>query len=694
MRVIFRPDKILLLLALVMAVNLGLYALSREFYLENFTRLEREVLHDNLARAFNAIYHDVDNLQLLAFDWAEWDDSYGFMVDRNPEFVASNLPDGTLESLQLNLVLLVSPQGEVVWQGATDGGYAAETPDPELVAQLIEHAKSLSQGDEEAASGLLRFGSGLWMVALNPILDSHGSGPAHGTLVMARQFSTGVVDDLSQRINLALALEFWPPEKIEGQLNRTPSRLLAEDDDLHFVADNGDEETISGHALLFDIEGRFGPVLTMRMDRRIYREGERTAYSFLAWTLIFSVLSAALIYLIMDRLAQTSQLRRENELRYRRLSSEFRTILDGIPSSISLVAPDRRILWANRAAGGGFGVPGEVSTGVREVVHRCHSDVDGCPVCAALETGEPQAGEETTPEGGVLDVRVFPVEKLKEDGLRGVIRIATDVTEEHRLRTEHEQASRLAAVGELAAGVAHEINNPNGMIQMNLGLVADVWNDLQPLLDVAEEKDPSLHLGGLGIMRLRQEFPELLQDMSHASLRIKGIVEDLKGFVRRQEDESQVRVDLNEVFHTAVRLLQNQIRKSGADFREVLALDLPRVNGQFRQLEQVVINLGMNACQAMDRPGCLLEVRTWHDMAAAEVVLVVEDGGRGISPADLQRVTDPFFTTRRTEGGTGLGLSVSSRIVREHGGRLLFRSEVGKGTVVELRLPVAGGEGA
>ncbi|ORJ53224.1 CHASE4 domain-containing protein [Geothermobacter hydrogeniphilus] len=690
MRVIFRPDKIMLLLVLVLLLNLGLYQLSRKFYLENFTRLERQVLHDNLTRAFNAIYHDVDSLQLLAMDWAEWDDCYRYMVDRNPRFLVSNLSEGTLDGLQLNLLLLLDRDGNVVWKGEREADSSSLYPDSETVRLLVQSAKTLDHSSGEGVSGLFHAGNSLWMVALQPILDSRGTGPSRGTLIMGRRFSTASLASLSQRIHLDLQLEFWNPEQVERTRNRNPSRLVTGEDDLHIVSAPVDKKTIVGHALLFDIAGKFGPVLTMRMERRIYAEGERTAYTFLVWTLVFSLLSAALIYLIMDRLAQSAQLRQENEIRYRRLSSEFRTILDGIPNSISLINQQRQIVWANRAGGaaGPDRFAGRDNSGP-VAMHQCSFAEERCPVCCVFRTGQPCEDIELEDGGRIQSVKAFPLKNLKGDGIRGVIRIASDVTEEYRLRTEHEQASRLAAVGELAAGVAHEINNPNGMIQMNLGLVADVWNDLQPLLDEAEEADPDLRLGGLGIVRLRQEFPELLQDMHHASLRIKGIVEDLKGFVRRQDDATLCEVDLNEVYRTAVRLLNNQIKKSGASFREVLADHLPMVYGQFRQLEQVVINLVMNACQAIEKPGALLEIRTWHDLAAGEVVLVVEDGGKGIAPADLERITDPFFTTRRTEGGTGLGLSVSGRIIKEHGGRLLFRSEVGKGTTAELRLPVA-----
>ncbi|RME39345.1 MAG: hypothetical protein D6794_03995 [Deltaproteobacteria bacterium] len=358
-------------------------------------------------------------------------------------------------------------------------------------------------------------------------------------------------------------------------------------------------------------------------------------------------------------------------------------MLEGFPSAIARIDAAGRMVWSNRRSGGVLGQsPTDVGHSGDRPLHDCYGLGERCPVCCALSSGRPceeQVGDERD--------RLWHIKAIPLPDNSGVIRITTDVTEEHRLRLEHEQASRLAAVGELAAGIAHEINNPNGMIQMNLGLIADVWNDLQPLLDDAQSRQPDLSLAGLSAERLRMELPQVLEDMLHASFRIKGIVEDLKSFVRRQDEDRMEDIDLNQVYLTAARLLRNQIKKCQADYREHLMHGLPPVHGQFRHLEQVVINLVMNACQALEKPGASLAVSTWYDTEQKEVVLAVEDGGKGIAPQDLPRVTDPFFTTRRTQGGTGLGLSVSQRIVREHGGKLLFQSELGRGTRVELRLP-------
>lgn len=255
-------------------------------------------------------------------------------------------------------------------------------------------------------------------------------------------------------------------------------------------------------------------------------------------------------------------------------------------------------------------------------------------------------------------------------------------------RRNLERVARLAAVGELAAGVAHEINNPSGMIQRNLDFVREVLEDALPLL--AERPDAvGLTLGGIDYATARQQLPQLLTDMANGSRRIGEIVRDLKDFAREEAPDEQVDFDLNEVSATAIRLLEGTLRKATDHFRFAPADRLPAVAGNPRQIEQVVLNLLQNACQALARRDQAITLSTRHDAGRKEIALIVDDQGQGIAAPDLERIFEPFFTTRRESGGTGLGLSVSLRIVRRHGGTLEAVARPGPGTCMIMTLPVA-----
>jgi C4-dicarboxylate-specific signal transduction histidine kinase len=147
-------------------------------------------------------------------------------------------------------------------------------------------------------------------------------------------------------------------------------------------------------------------------------------------------------------------------------------------------------------------------------------------------------------------------------------------------------------------------------------------------------------------------------------------------------------VDLNRVVQSALSLLSNMVRKSTDRFSLDLEKNLPLVKGNFQRLEQVVINLMQNACQALSDRKKGIRVSTRWDGANSKVVLQVQDEGVGIPPENLHRIIEPFFSTRHDSGGVGLGLAISSRIIKEQGGTLSFSSEYGRGTKAEVLLPV------
>jgi PAS domain S-box-containing protein len=288
-------------------------------------------------------------------------------------------------------------------------------------------------------------------------------------------------------------------------------------------------------------------------------------------------------------------------------------------------------------------------------------------------------------DGRILDMEIVR-KKIPFAGRSALLVMADDMTEKENLRREAEQVSRLAALGELAAGVAHEINNPNGMILRNLDFIADVLADALPLLE--KEGEAGLKLGGLEFFQVRAEVPQLIDDMHRGAGHIRDIVRDMKDFARFDDPSDSGPLDLNEAVATAVRLLEGPIRKATDAFELQLGDDLPPAEGSSRQIGQVVLNLVMNACQSLpDRSRGIL-VRTRFDPTKKRILAEVIDQGRGIAKEDLERLTDPFFTTRREQGGTGLGLSVSARIVKQHRGTLNFQTEPGKGTHVTLALPV------
>ena len=297
-------------------------------------------------------------------------------------------------------------------------------------------------------------------------------------------------------------------------------------------------------------------------------------------------------------------------------------------------------------------------------------------------------------DGAVIEVETIAIPFIY-NGKKAIMGLARDVTqqkmaekESKRQRDQLIQADKLASLGIVTSGVAHEINNPNHLIMMNAFMLSRIWDDLLPVLDAVQQEKGDFSIGRMTFCQVRDKLKDLCTGIQEGSERIRKIVKELKEFSRPEVPKVDEVVDLNEVVKAAMRLLANLIKKSTQAFSFDPGQGIPCVRGNFQRLEQVIVNLIVNACQALENKSGAIAIETRYDSAARQVVLTVRDEGIGIPAEILSRITDPFFTTKRDLGGTGLGLSVSSRIIADHGAQLTYRSEPGVETVATIALPV------
>ena len=270
-----------------------------------------------------------------------------------------------------------------------------------------------------------------------------------------------------------------------------------------------------------------------------------------------------------------------------------------------------------------------------------------------------------------------------------------DITErknaEDRAKIEYEQlvqAGKMVSLGILVSGVAHEINNPNNSIILNVPLLSRMWYDARVILDDYMDENGDFTLGNLRYSYARERVPQLFSGIMTSSKRIKHIVRDLKNYARQGSTVMNEIIDINGVLRAAVLLLDNQLHKATSRLEISYGFGMPHFRGNFQKIEQVVINILQNACEALEDKTRAIRIRTWLDEGNGHIRLDVADEGQGIDALDLPHVTDPFYTTKRACGGTGLGLSISSRIMQEHGGELAIESRQGEGTMVSLLFPV------
>ncbi|MBF0620692.1 MAG: response regulator [Magnetococcales bacterium] len=267
--------------------------------------------------------------------------------------------------------------------------------------------------------------------------------------------------------------------------------------------------------------------------------------------------------------------------------------------------------------------------------------------------------------------------------------MAQEVKKRRKAQAQAMRSSHLSTLGTLSASLAHEINNPNNSIHFNASFLTRAFKDAMPILKQYAKENGAYNLGGIPFDELEETIPQLLSGINDNSERIKQIVEDVKRLSRSNPDNTGFqKVDINDVINEVISLLGHQIRKH-TDHFEITLPDRPiLLRANPLRLEQVLINILMNGLQSLPNRNQGIHISmSPPESNEGMISFSIQDQGCGISDADLQRITDPFFSTRIDKGGTGLGLSISKRIIQEHGGTMSFFSEIDKGTIVTLTLP-------
>jgi PAS domain S-box-containing protein len=295
-------------------------------------------------------------------------------------------------------------------------------------------------------------------------------------------------------------------------------------------------------------------------------------------------------------------------------------------------------------------------------------------------------------DGKSVPVAISSAPLVDADGTRmGAVVIFPDVSELVQLQSQVLHTEKMASLGRLAAGVAHEINNPMGFVHANLAQMEEYLGDVARLLDAARtspEKFASL-ASELDAETLLGDFGQALRESQEGSERIRHIVQDLRAFAHRDDGE-WVPADLNRCLDSTAHIVWTMMKHSVVLQKEYEPL--PPVRCHPKQIEQVFMNLLVNAYQAIEARagaggGGTGEIVLRTAVTDAGVLISVSDDGTGISPEHVDRIFEPFFTTKEVGEGVGLGLSTTFEIVRRHGGTIRALAREGGGTTFEVSLP-------
>jgi two-component system, NtrC family, sensor kinase len=259
--------------------------------------------------------------------------------------------------------------------------------------------------------------------------------------------------------------------------------------------------------------------------------------------------------------------------------------------------------------------------------------------------------------------------------------------EKKRVMARLIQTNKMTSLGLLLSSMAHEINNPNASIRFSGHMISKIWTDVVPLLDRLAEEEGDFYIGGVPFQTARTALAENASKIVENSERIARVVQGLRDYGVADGSKLRPNLDINDAINAALSVLACQM-KQDIQLKISLGADLPPVTGSKQQIEQVLINLIMNAMQALPNARGQVLLSTRYERPTKEVVVEVQDTGTGIGRETMERLFEPFFSTKLDRGGSGLGLYISHCIIAEHGGRLTLTSELGKGTLAQVVLPV------
>jgi PAS domain S-box-containing protein len=380
-------------------------------------------------------------------------------------------------------------------------------------------------------------------------------------------------------------------------------------------------------------------------------------------------------------------------------------IINAIPTPVFYMDRVGHYIGCNRAFEQFFGLAQHelINRSIRGInpmkPHELHEKMD--QECLAANQPCRYEARLANVKGEAFDVIITKAPYLADMGkLGGIVGTFTDITERkqseimlQQMQGQVIQQEKMASIGQLAAGVAHEINNPMGFITSNLTSLskyADRFDEYIAALQQSLFSCPT-HPDTVEIDKLRQKLKvdylisdvrELVNESLDGANRVQRIVQDLKSFSRVDQVEC-CRTNLNKALETTINIAWNELKYIATLDRNFG--DIPEILCYPQQLNQVFLNLLVNAAQAMEKQGNII-VSSWSD--DDHVFVSVKDNGKGMPKEVQKRVFEPFFTTKEAGKGTGLGLSISADIIRKHGGEMSVESEPGAGTTFIVKLPL------
>ena len=682
------------IVVVVLAISLML------LFMRSLQQSEEQNMGMMIEQAIGAFDGQLQKLDVLNRDWSAWDDTYNFvqLPSGNEDYLKVNFTDATFADGELNFILIIDNSGRLVFGEAFDLTAGEEVPIPESLQEHIsDEALIRHEGVEDSVIGVILLREGPLLVSSRPILTSEGEGPVEGTIIMARFMDSSVVDALSKTIHLPLVMMTVNDTSMPSDLEVAHSSLTVEAPVLVRAISS---ESMGGYSLLQDIYGNPAIIFRLTMPRTVYADSVAIMRYFMLAIMGFSLLCAGIFTqsvrrLVVSRVARVAEfmggigatgdlskrLTIQGNDEITKLAKNINTTVEALekaevnakvqkglidrilattPSAVLVIDDDDRIKLANRAFYSAF--------------KKKNSEVETKPISEIIPTDELSPAISEARSGKTFSVRhefrhrvngherMFMANVLRM-GEDEVLFVLDDVTEERAKQERLHLTDRLASIGEMAAGIAHELNNPlTGVIGLSQMLLDEEMSD-------GAKEDLNL--------------------IYNEAQRAAAVVKKLLTFGRQHPTERKA-VQINAGVEDVLSLRAYEQKVNNIRVTTQLDDHLPEIVADPFQMQQVFLNIVLNAEQAMIETHKEGTLTITTERVGGNIKVSFSDDGPGISPENMRKLFSPFFTTKALGKGTGLGLSICYGIVTNHGGRMYAQSELGKGATFVVELPLGG----
>ncbi len=656
---------------------------------------------DRAGIAFEGILADLD---LLAYDWSAWDDTYQFMDDMNEGYTESNLANSTFTTTPLDLVLYVDVESNLFFGSGYDHDKEEFTPVPQsIIDELQPGSPFLTLDEESGTSGLLVLPEGNLLLAARTILTSDEEGPAHGTLIMARYLSDEMIEHLSQVSQLAIEISgtadsITPPDFLEAAQHLTP------DDPVYISHLSG--ESIAGYTILEDLYGNPALILKAEMPRTAYIQAqtnrENFAWLILAVGLVFGTVTLLILErLVLSRMSKLSrQVNRIGETRdlseevyvsgddelsslasvinsslqeLKRSESkllakteQLQTLIENQGEGVIIIDNDETFTFANPAADEIYGVEKGTLVGKKlsdfvtpEILEMIRKERSG----SGTGSKRSYEFEINIPSGEIRYLLETTTPKFDDDGnLVGTFVVLRDVTD---IKHTDQLRAKLEVKSDFLSMVSHELRSP-----------------LVPIMGYTE-----LVLSGK-YCDLPEELSEPLGIVYKRAVALKRLIDDILQLNQIEHGKLDIdleSINLKETLESVIKPYQDVNRDKPITIN-VVADDF-NVMSDHERLQQVIQNLIENSIKySSETVNILVKAEKIDD----EGVITIKDNGIGILPEYLPVIFERFYQIERPNtrkhGGAGLGLAISRELIELMGGSIAVESEIDVGTTFIITL--------